>query len=164
MAKTAVLVGVIGMLMMQSVSGTPKINNDQDHVENAVEEVCILSAKLKIKGRASNLADLDWGAAGQSDPYMEVTAEDTNGVTERQKTSHRGGTNNPNWNDYIVFSERTWKKISVDIFDYDGSGRKPDRLCPTKVIDLATAGDSVTFNCNPGSATVDIVLEFTPLQ
>ena len=38
MAKTAVLVGIISMLMMQSVSGAPKINYNQDHVENATEK------------------------------------------------------------------------------------------------------------------------------
>ena len=91
---------------------------------------------------------------------MDIMAEDINGHTERNNTPHRGGTNTPRWRDYIVFSERTWKKITVDIMDYDGGwGRKDDRLCPTKVINLASAGDSETFACNPGSATVEIVLE-----
>ena len=166
MAKTAVLVGIISMIMMQRVSGAPEINNDQDHVENAVEKRALISAQLKIKGRASNLADKDWGAAGQSDPYMEVTAEDKYGHTEKKKTPHRGGTNKPSWNDYIVFSERTWIKITVDIMDYDGVGRKPDRLCPTKKIDLSVklAKNSVTFSCEPGSATVDLVFQTSPLH
>ena len=165
MAKIAVLVGIISMIMMQSVSGAPKINYNQDRGENATEERCLMNAKLKIRGRASNLADLDWGAAGQSDPYLQVTAEDKYGVTETQKSKHRGGTNNPNWNDYIVFSQRIWSKISVSIFDYDGgAGRKDDRLCPEQVFDLATTGDSITFNCHPGSATIDLVFETTPLH
>ena len=39
MAKTAVLVGIISMIIMQSVSGAPEINNNQDHVENATEKL-----------------------------------------------------------------------------------------------------------------------------
>ena len=155
MAKTAVLVGIISLIMMQSVSGAPKIN---DEVE--IENSCLVRSKLKIRGRASGLADKDWGAAGQSDPYMEVVAEDENGHTEKLKTSHKGGTDTPRWDDYIVFPERTWKKITVDIMDYDGGwGRKDDRLCPTKVIELVTAANSETFGCDPGSATVEIVLQ-----
>ena len=38
MAKTAVSVGIISMIMMQSVSGEPKINHNQDHVENVTEK------------------------------------------------------------------------------------------------------------------------------
>ena len=157
MAKTAVLVGIISMIMMQSVSGASKINYNQ---ENTVEELAIARAKLKVRGRATGLADRDWGAAGQSDPYMVVTAEDTNGYREERKTPHRGGTNTPRWDDFLVFSGRIWKKITVDIMDYDGGwGNKDDRLCPSKVIYLKSAGNSVTFTCNPGSATVEIVLE-----
>ena len=62
MAKTAVLVGIISMIMMQSVSGASKINYNQDHVENATEkraEQALKSAKLKVKGHAQDLKDLD---------------------------------------------------------------------------------------------------------
>ena len=52
------------------------------------------------------------------------------GYSETKTTPVIGGTNNPHW-DYLVF--RTWKKITVNkIMDYDGAGRKPDQLCPTK--------------------------------
>ena len=75
MAKTAVLVSIIIMIMMQSVSGAPKINYNQDHVENATEkhtEQALTRGQFKVKGHAGYLADLqvdDW-TAGQSDPYM----------------------------------------------------------------------------------------------
>ena len=70
------------MIMMQSVSGAPKINYNQDHVENVTEkhtEQASVRGFLKVKGFASNLADLDGWTAGQSDPYMEVVAEDVRG-------------------------------------------------------------------------------------
>ena len=161
MAKTAVLVGIISMIMMQSVrlGGASKINYNHDHVENVPKggtERGFLTSKLKIKGSANNLADLDGWTAGNSDPYMEVAVTDIYGYTERKTTPHRGGTNNPTWPDLIFRSARSWEKITVKIMDYDGAGRKPDPLCPTKEISLKSGrGGSVTYNCNPGTATIE---------
>ena len=41
--------------------------------------------------------------------------------------------------------------------DYDGSGRKPDPLCPTKEYFLQSGSHSITYNCNPGRVTVNYV-------
>ena len=84
MAKTAILVGIISVLMVQSVNGAPNINNNQDHVENA--ETQALNTKLYIKGHGTSLPDLDDWTAGNSDPYMEVIATDVNGYTETKTT------------------------------------------------------------------------------
>ena len=158
MAKTAVLVGIISMIMMQSVSGAPKINYDQDHVENAAEERTeqgAITARLAVGGFAIHLADKDWGAAGQSDPYMEVVAEDEYGYQKTMTTPVIGGTDNPHW-DYLLFDEhRAWKKITVKIMDYDGAHREPDPLCPTKVIILGSVKNSASFDCNPGRVTIN---------
>ena len=78
-----------------------------------------------------NLPDRDGWTAGQSDPYIEVVATDVDGDTETKTTPVRGGTNNPSWDDYLVFSDKTWEELKVEIMDYDGAGREPDRLCPT---------------------------------
>ena len=95
MAKTAVLVGIISMIMMQSVNGASKISYNQDHIENATEGPGkqTLKAYLRVGGYASNLADKDPAWAGQSDPYMEVVAEAVDGYTEKKETSVKGGTN-----------------------------------------------------------------------
>ena len=50
----------------------------------------LINAKFKVKGRASNLADLDGWTTGNSDPYMEVAATDVNGYTETKKKHHTG--------------------------------------------------------------------------
>ena len=59
MAKIAVLVGIISMIMMQSVSGAPKINYNQDHVENVTEKRTELAytttGKLKVIKRVLQL-------------------------------------------------------------------------------------------------------------
>jgi hypothetical protein len=159
MAKTAILVGIISMIMMQSVSGAPRVSYNQDRVEDATGQQT-LKAYLRVGGYASNLADKDWGLAGQSDPYMEVIAEDVDGHIERQETSVKGGTNNPKWYNELKFSERIWSKITVKIWDDDGH-RSPDQLCPTQEISVIT-GSYAIFNCNPGQATVTYSHQVTP--
>ena len=89
MAKTAILLSIIGVLMMQSVSGAPNINDNQVHVE--IDDTRPLtSTKLYIKGQGTSLPDLDGWTAGNSDPYMEVIATDVNAWLYRNKdhTSH----------------------------------------------------------------------------
>ena len=166
MAKTAILVGIISMIMMQGVIGASEIqcNQLQDDTENAVAEECVGSniySQLEIKGSATNLDDLDTWPAGQSDPYMEVTATDEKGGTRTLKTLTQGGTNNPIWNDdHLVFKNTvSWKKITVRILDDDGVSSDPDPLCPTQEIDLKTGKQTESFDCNPGEATIEYTLK-----
>ena len=85
MAKTAILLSIIGVLTMQSVSGAPNINYTQVHVE--IDDTRPLtSTKLYIKGQGTHLPDLDGWTAGNSDPYMEVIATDVNGYIEKKTT------------------------------------------------------------------------------
>ena len=164
MAKTAILVGIISMIMMQTVSSysASKINYSQDHVANAAEERIkqnLIDGHLKVKGKATDLADLDGWTAGQSDPYMEVTATAEDGYTQTLTTPTRGGNNNPTWNDNLIFNHRKWEKFTIKIMDSDGAGRDPDQLCPTKEINLESKhSDTVSFNCNPGTATIEYVV------
>ena len=164
MAKTAVLVGIISMIMMQSVSSAPKVNYNQDHVENETEGGIeqIESATLKLKGYGIDLEDLDGWTAGQSDPYMEVTATDFREHSETKKTPTRGGTNNPRWDDYLVFSKRQWKWIRIKVFDDDGAGREPDELCPTAYYNIYNnfeGTEEFSFNCYKGHVTIIFELE-----
>lgn len=160
MAKTAILVGIIGVLTMQSVGGAPniKLNYNQDHVEKAATQQ-LRSTKLYIKGQGTSLPDRDGWTAGNSDPYMEVIATDVNGYTETKTTPVIGGTSNAYWNDYLEFSQRTWEELQVNIMDYDGSNRKPDRLCPLERIPvnvLIYAVNSRSFYCYSGMGSVEI--------
>ena len=90
-----------------TVNGSPNVNYNQDrrdHVENAAVEdrtfeQGLIRAKLKVKGNAINLADLDGWTAGRSDPYMEVVATDVTGYTEKLTSPVRDGTSHPEWND-----------------------------------------------------------------
>ena len=158
MAKTAILLSIIGVLTMQSVSGTPNINYNPDHVESAATQP-LKSTKLYINGHATSLPDYDDWTAGNSDPYMEVIATDVNGYTETKTTPVIGGTSNAYWDDYLEFSQRTWEELQVNIWDYDGANRKPDRLClleriPVNV--LIYEVNSRQIYCYSGSGVVNI--------
>jgi hypothetical protein len=117
--------------------------------------------QLKVKGSASGLTDRDAWAAGQSDPYMDVTARDEKGSPPTKiRTPHRGGTNNPTWGDYLVFNENTWKNITIDIWDYDGKDRKADELCNNKVITLKPGTHDESIDCKPHDGTATISYTF----
>ena len=105
------------------------------------------------------MQDLDGWTAGNSDPYMEVIATDVNGYTETKTTPVIGGTNNAYWDDYLEFSQRTWEELKVNIMNYDGSNREPDRLCPVERIPvniLTLAVNSRSFYCYSGIGLVEI--------
>lgn len=70
-----------------------------------------------------------------------------------------GGTNNAYWNDYLEFSKRTWEELEINIMDYDGANRKPDRLCPLErvsVKSLTLASNWRSFHCYSGMGAVEI--------
>jgi Ca2+-dependent lipid-binding protein len=156
MAKTAVLVGIISIMMMQSASGAPMINSNLDQVENATEKVTkqvSVAGFLKVKGKATNLEDRDGWTAGQSDPYMKIVAEDVRGRMHTKKTPVRHNTNNAFWYDYVEFLYNTWTKVTVSLWDYDGHDREPDPLCPAKELNLEGSNfldREVIVYCYPG--------------
>ena len=105
------------------------------------------------------MQDLDGWTAGNSDPYMEVIATDVNGYTEMKTTPVIGNSNFVYWNDYLEFSQRTWEELKVNIMNYDGSNREPDRLCPVERIPvnvLTLAVNSRSFYCYSGIGLVEI--------
>jgi hypothetical protein len=158
MAKTAILMGIMIISMMQSViiSSASKIN-DQDDVEKAIEQYLEASKVLIVWGYGRDLLDRDGWTAGVSDPYMEVTAIDATGSTQTLRTPTQGETLNPTWNGYLIFNSKEWKKISVRVMDDDGSGRKADPLCHNqpKEITLKSGSNSETYYCFSGKMTVE---------
>ena len=78
-----------------------------------------LYGNLRVKARyARNLQDSD-GWWSDSDPYMEVIAEDTDGNTVRMRTNYLNNDFHPDWNVWLNFGSRTWKKIKLRIYDDD---------------------------------------------
>ena len=75
---------------------------------------------LKVYARyGRNLPDRDGWFAGDSDPYMKVTAYDQYGNAVTRRTSHIQGNENPNWYQWLYFGTRAWSRINVIVYDRD---------------------------------------------
>ena len=65
-----------------------------------------------------NLQDIDI-VAGDPDPYVEVKAITSNGVEYTKKTLPKQGTQNPTWNEQLVFSIKEWQFFRIRVWDND---------------------------------------------
>ena len=65
-----------------------------------------------------NLEDTDW-FAGDPDPYVRVKAITASGVEYSMETSHKLGTENPTWNERLVFSGQEWQFFRIRVWDSD---------------------------------------------
>ena len=54
-----------------------------------------------------------------SDPYLEVIAYDYLGNSLRKRTDDDGGDESPEWNEWLNFGSRAWKKFTVKVWDED---------------------------------------------
>ena len=108
---------------------------------------------LRFKARyARNLQDKD-GWLNNSDPYMEIIAEDADGNTVRKRTRSIGGNVNPDWNQWLDFGNRAWKKYRVRVFDDDNNADDPLSSRYTRIVQWGShTGER--FNCYGGGYAV----------
>ena len=98
-----------------------------------------LSGNLRIFARYGiNLPDTDGFLAGDSDPYMKVVAYDSNGYTLTKTTAHDQGDESPEWNTWLHFGTRAWKKFTVQVLDSDHGA--DDALTATYTYTLTSKG------------------------
>ena len=106
--------------------------------------------KVTVKyGR--NIPDRDrlWGA-GESDPYVRVTAYKCDGERKKE-TSTKSNDEDPDWNETLNFGRDSWKKFVVSVWDKDVAF--DDRLSNDKQMNLPTTGSrsgSFTVYTNGG--------------
>ena len=75
---------------------------------------------LKVYARyGRNLPDKDGWFAGDSDPYMRVTAYDQNGKSVTRNTRYIRNDEDPKWYEWLYFGTRAWRKITVVVYDKD---------------------------------------------
>ena len=77
-----------------------------------------------------DLQDRDILLAGDSDPYLKVTAYDLDGNSDTERTDHDYGDESPEWNEDLPFGTNTWTEFQVTIWDYDVTN-SDDRLSDT---------------------------------
>ena len=68
---------------------------------------------------ARNLEDSDGFLAGDPDPYVRVKAVSSIGSEYHTQTSKIQGTRHPNWNEWLLFSEKEWQFFRLRIWESD---------------------------------------------
>lgn len=112
-----------------------------------------LYGDLRFKARyARNLQDLD-GWWNDSDPYMEVIAEDADGNTVRKRTRYLNNDRYPDWNQWLYLWNRAWKKYKVRIYDDDDNADDPLSSQYTRTVYWGSH-TSERFDCYGGGHAV----------
>ena len=112
-----------------------------------------LYGDLRFKARyARNLQDRD-GWLNYSDPYMEIIAEDADGNTVKKRTRYIQGNANPDWNQWLYFGNRAWKKYKVRIYDDDDNADDPLSSQYTRTVYWGSH-TSERFDCYGGGHAV----------
>ena len=100
--------------------------------------------RLRIYARyGSSLPDRDGWLAGESDPYLEITAYNAFGGSWTRTTSTDQGDESPEWYETIDFGVNVWRKFTVTVWDADVGA--DDRLSVTRTWYLP-ASSSASFN------------------
>lgn len=108
------------------------------------------SGNLRVKARyGRNLpsSDPDSRFLNINDPYMEVIAVDFNNNIVRRRSRDIPNVNNPNWNQWLEFGRRAWKKIKVRVYDEDRD--RDDRLSTQRTWTLRprTTSRNIRLRC-----------------
>ena len=97
---------------------------------------------------------LGWGKSyGIVMAYMEVIAEDADGNTVRKRTRYIQGNANPDWNQWLYFGNRAWKKYKVRIYDDDDNADDPLSSQYTRTVYWGSH-TSKRFDCYDGGYAV----------
>ena len=112
-----------------------------------------LYGDLRFKARyARNLRDSD-GWWNDSDSYMEVIAEDADGNTVRKRTRYLNNDRYPDWNEWLNFGRRAWKKYKVRVYDEDYDADDPLSSQYTRTVSWGSHTDE-RFDCYDGGHAV----------
>ena len=96
------------------------------------------------------LPDRDGWFAGDSDPYVKITAFDDSRRSSTQNTRHIQGDENPNWYQWMDFGGRiSWQYFEMSVWDSDvGSD---DRLTSTQAFSISPGYHSNIKHCGDDS-------------
>ena len=106
----------------REVEGTQDKQDSDEHGIAKRAHYRTLRGNLKVLiERASSLRDTD-GWLNKPDPYVRVTAFDSNGRPIVRSTSVKQGTQNPVWNQWLDFGRNTFQdRFSIRMWDQDAN-------------------------------------------
>ena len=119
------------------------------------------SGRLRLYVRyGSGLPDTDSWFAGDSDPYVRVTAYDSDGNSVSRETDYKQGDESPSWYEWLDFGTDTWTRFSVKVYDDDWGSDDSLSSWVTYNLNSHTSRSNVRMNCNSGYIVFDY--EFQP--
>ena len=115
-----------------------------------------VTGTLKIYVRNGvGLPDRDGLHAGNSDPYVKVTAYRQSGDPVTLNTDHDQGDESPEWYEWLNFGNDYWTHFTVNVYDRDVGGDDSLSGMSTYNLNGYITGTYVTMNCDSGYITFD---------
>jgi len=121
-------------------------------------------AGLNCEHRVGNLRVYARGGTGlpdedpwfnDSDPYLEVIAYDHLGNSVRKRTDDDSGDQSPEWNEWLNFGSRAWRRFSVKVWDEDLYSDDALSSTQTYYLNSPISRCYVRFNCYSGFVQFD---------
>lgn len=107
--------------------------------------------RLRIYARyGSGLPDRDGWGAGDSDPYVKVTAYRLSGGTTTLRTRHDQGDESPEWNQWLDFGVDSWTRFTVRVYDADVGSDDSLSSTSTYYLNNHISRTYVRKNCDSG--------------
>ena len=105
------------------------------------------------------LPDEDGWFAGDSDPYVRVTAVDDSSRSTTQNTQYIQGNENPNWYRWLDFGgRRSWQYFEMSTWDDDWGS--DDRLLNSQTFSVSSGYHSNLQHCGDETCSARVVFDY----
>ena len=112
-----------------------------------------LYGDLRFEARyARDLRSSD-GWWSDSDSYMEIKAENADGITFTKRTEYLNNDRYPDWNEWLNFGIGAWKKYKVRVYDDDYGADDPLSDQYTRTVSWGSHTDE-RFDCYDGGYAI----------
>ena len=113
---------------------------------------------LTVKVRRGNSLRNTDGLLSKPDPYVVVTAADSNGGIVKHQTSHKQGQINPVWNQVLLFGNRSWQFIRISAWDKDI--RFDDQVTMSKTVTVSLGNHYSLRTCENTACSSYILYDY----
>lgn len=115
-----------------------------------------MRGRLRIYARyGSGLPDRDGWLAGDSDPYVKVTAYRQSGGSSTLRTGHDQGDESPEWYQWLDFGVDSWIRFAVKVYDRDPGSDDSLSSTTTYYLNGHVSRTNVRKNCDSGYIIFD---------
>lgn len=97
--------------------------------------------------RGINLPSTTENFFGAPDPYVKITAVDSDGIKVTRKTTTKDDTTQPVWKEVIYFKEKEWQFVKIRVWDEDGFLNGNDDIMSMSQTVVLKSGDHTIIHC-----------------